>query len=290
MQHNTPFKRTMRLVSPFLVFLLVQVVVSALGALVISVIRILPQMMNMMQDNVEPFDMIYEAIILSQQYIITSMLPILLATNVVLSIYGFIFIHLDRKKNIPLVGHPWHVSPPKDYLWLCLLAFVSTVGMQGLMILIQLAAPQSIWQEMAALIFDSNILLQVLAVGIAAPIAEEVIFRGLIFKRMRERYNRWPSIIISSVIFGLIHGNLIQFIYAFILGVLMAYTYEKFGSIWAPIIFHVIANMLSILMTHVQILQWIYTDAIRLAATIIIGACLSSILFLRIQKFHHEKQ
>ena len=55
--------------------------------------------------------------------------------------------------------------------------------------------------------------------------------------------------LISSAIFGIIHGNLVQFIYAFLIGMILSFVYEKFKNIWAPIILHAGANLLSVLLT-----------------------------------------
>jgi len=55
----------------------------------------------------------------------------------------------------------------------------------------------------------------------------------------------WVAVIISALMFGLYHGNLVQGIYAFIMGCLLALVYEWTGSFAAPVLFHMIANHLS---------------------------------------------
>ena len=69
-------------------------------------------------------------------------------------------------------------------------------------------------------------------------------------KRLRDFCNAKLAIIISAVFFGVFHGNLVQFVYAFIIGLMLAYVYEKMKTIWATIVFHVGANLLSVLITE----------------------------------------
>jgi membrane protease YdiL (CAAX protease family) len=80
------------------------------------------------------------------------------------------------------------------------------------------------------------------------PICEELVYRGLIYMRMRQYLNVNMSILVSALIFGLVHGNPVQGIYGFLVGILFAYVYEQYGSLKAPILAHVSANMLSLLL------------------------------------------
>lgn len=92
--------------------------------------------------------------------------------------------------------------------------------------------------------------MEIVSAVIAAPILEELLFRGMIYRRLRDFCNAKLAIIISAVFFGVFHGNLVQFVYAFIIGLMLAYVYEKMKTIWAPIVFHVGANLLSVLITE----------------------------------------
>ena len=84
--------------------------------------------------------------------------------------------------------------------------------------------------------------------AVAAPISEELAFRWLVFRRLKDYLPVWPAVIFSSLLFGLYHGNLLQFLYAFFMGIFMAWSMEWTGSLWSCIIFHMGANAWSILM------------------------------------------
>ncbi|MCR4624910.1 MAG: CPBP family intramembrane metalloprotease [Lachnospiraceae bacterium] len=75
-----------------------------------------------------------------------------------------------------------------------------------------------------------------------APINEECIMRGIILTRLKRKMIPVLAIILSAVYFGIFHLNLVQGIYAGILGLFMAYIAYKYRSIIPSIIFHAIFN------------------------------------------------
>ena len=89
----------------------------------------------------------------------------------------------------------------------------------------------------------TNIFIVIFFTVIMAPIVEEFLCRKLIVDHTLQ-YGEKTAIIVSGLIFGLIHGNFFQFFYAFILGMLMAYIYIKTGKLRYTILFHMIVNTL----------------------------------------------
>ena len=79
--------------------------------------------------------------------------------------------------------------------------------------------------------------------GILSPVVEEAVFRGLIYNRMKRCFNLKIALICSALIFGAYHGNIVQALYGAVLGFLIAYTYDRYGSFAAPVIFHGVANV-----------------------------------------------
>jgi len=98
-----------------------------------------------------------------------------------------------------------------------------------------------------------NTLGGLICVIIFIPIFEEILFRGLIFIELKKTINIVVSILIQALIFGVFHGNLIQGIYTFILGVILSVIYIWLDSIWAPIICHVTYNFMGTLIFPILI-------------------------------------
>lgn len=86
-----------------------------------------------------------------------------------------------------------------------------------------------------------QIFLFALAIGVLAPFAEEMFFRGMVFGWLR-KWGFWLSAIISAALFGAAHGINFIFPASFALGLLNAYAYEKSGSLWPAIVAHMAFN------------------------------------------------
>ncbi len=85
--------------------------------------------------------------------------------------------------------------------------------------------------------------LGIILYGIIAPFAEEIVFRGVTYNRMKRFYSIPRSIVVTALIFGAFHANLPQFLYGTCMGMLIAICYEKEKCFAAPVIFHMAANI-----------------------------------------------
>jgi hypothetical protein len=85
-------------------------------------------------------------------------------------------------------------------------------------------------------------LLMLFLAGFAAPFGEELFFRGVLYTMLRERWGIFLGVVVSSLLFGLIHGNLAVGITGFLLGVLAAIVFEYSNSLWTAILVHSINN------------------------------------------------
>lgn len=95
---------------------------------------------------------------------------------------------------------------------------------------------------------NSGIILMSISTALVAPFIEEFIFRGLIFGIMQKsRLNIFAAIIVQALLFGLIHQNLYQGMFAFFIGIFFALTLCWTGSIWSPIVMHFTVNFLAVI-------------------------------------------
>jgi membrane protease YdiL (CAAX protease family) len=102
-------------------------------------------------------------------------------------------------------------------------------------------------QQEIVLNFKSNLLKDkalLLHVLIIAPVVEEIIFRGYIYRILKTKIPIIFAIIISSTLFSLIHYNVLSFILLFVLSIFLTYIYERNGSIMCPIIIHSLFNLM----------------------------------------------
>lgn len=96
----------------------------------------------------------------------------------------------------------------------------------------------------------SDSIFMILCVAILAPIGEELIFRGLIFRTLRKAVPWQAAFLIQAVLFGVYHLNLVQGIYAALLGLCMGYLAYKYGSVVPGILLHMVINSSSYLISY----------------------------------------
>ena len=92
--------------------------------------------------------------------------------------------------------------------------------------------------------------LEILSSAICTPILEEMVFRGILFGRIRGMMAKIPAVLVSALIFAALHFNIVQFIYAFLLGIVLALLMEKAGHVYAAVAGHMAANLLAVLRTE----------------------------------------
>lgn len=89
---------------------------------------------------------------------------------------------------------------------------------------------------------EQNTILLFIIVGICPAIAEEVLFRGFVFSAMKERWKPWTAILLSSILFGLYHMDIIKFFTTGMLGIAMAYSVYYSNSIITSMCIHFLNN------------------------------------------------
>ena len=107
--------------------------------------------------------------------------------------------------------------------------------------LISLAVGYDYSNGLENIIDNNNLWITAIFTVVVAPIGEEFVFRKLIIDRT-QKYGGFISIGLSGLVFGLMHGNLYQFFYCFLLGLLLGYIYYTTGKLYITIAIHAIVN------------------------------------------------
>jgi len=107
------------------------------------------------------------------------------------------------------------------------------------------------YEVVAETLTSGSFIVRILSIGIVAAVVEEVLYRGIILNRLLQWTPKWVAILISSALFGLLHLNLLQGLYAFALGIIHAIMYLRYRNLWIPIIGHVVFNMVSVIMSEI---------------------------------------
>lgn len=113
--------------------------------------------------------------------------------------------------------------------------------------------PQTLIEQYDALmetLLGGNVFLSLFVTVILAPLAEELLFRGVTLRKATKIMPFFLANILQAVLFGIYHGNLIQGVYAFALGLILGFVAEYFHSIWASILLHAFVNGSAELLSH----------------------------------------
>ncbi|MBP3578035.1 MAG: CPBP family intramembrane metalloprotease [Lachnospiraceae bacterium] len=98
------------------------------------------------------------------------------------------------------------------------------------------------YTELMEQLIGGNIWLSLFVTVILAPLAEELLFRGVTMRKAQKIMPFMAANVLQAVLFGIYHMNWIQGVYAFVLGMILGFTAEYFHSVWASILLHAFVN------------------------------------------------
>lgn len=280
----------MSIISPFIIYYIVTMAVEIL-ALSVMVYMKMPDIIKK-----QPADPEMISTYIMEEYMpffVEEFLKNILLITVIVALCAIpIFLVMFRKdkKYEAAMGVPEvEKAPLGKYVFIVLIAVAASLGMNNILILSNISTYSQEYQETANLIYQSKLALQIVGTGFIIPVMEELMFRGLVFRRMNFMVGRKAAMIYSALIFGVYHGNLVQGIYGFVLGFLCAYVYDKYGSLKAPILFHMVANLVSVFATEIHLFEWIFQNPVRMGIVTVICAAVASSLFVGMQQLFNKK-
>lgn len=193
--------------------------------------------------------------------------------------------------RVAMIGRmePARAVPVSKYMLLFGLGASFCLAANCLVGMTELAFADEAYQEAAAVLYGPSFPVQVLCSGLIIPLSEELFYRGLVFKRFRERIGFFWAAFISSFVFSTSHGNVVQALYTIGLGMLLSYAYEKYGSFKAPLFLHVVANVTSLVCTRTGVFDWLMKNKPWMAVLAVAGTFVGTTMYVMIQKIGEDK-
>lgn len=141
-------------------------------------------------------------------------------------------------------------------MWVGLFSTMMVIG--GIIISLSPAAQETMVELESVLKIPDNILLNLLLVAVVPAICEEFLFRGFIFSSLRGKNDKdrnnskrvRNAIIISGLMFGIMHMDFTKIITTGILGIGIAYVVYKTGSIFTGVLIHFVNNAVAVVTMH----------------------------------------
>ncbi len=189
------------------------------------------------------------------------------ARQLVTTIVTIPFMMPFYKQDRALAGlegiHDWFTKKRVLYALSAVLTVACvSIALNNLISMTPLVEVSAGYQEANANFYGSTLALELISSALMTPILEEMIFRGILFTRLKSVLPKIPAIIVSALIFAVVHFNIVQFIYAFLLGIVLAILMDLADHVYPAIIGHVTANLIAVLRTETGILSKTVTGTV----------------------------
>lgn len=187
-----------------------------------------------------------------QMFLLKNQNIFLLISNGITLLFLWIFFKCRKKKitqEIQICKFDKRMIVPIIVMGCSLSLFISSV-------LCQLPLPQNLtssYAEASQGLINGSLIIRILTLVVMTPIVEEIVFRGLVFSRLKRGMKTPLAVLLSSLIFALMHGQLIWISYTFVVGILFAVIVEKTKSLNASILCHMALNSVSALVGGINI-------------------------------------
>ena len=127
-----------------------------------------------------------------------------------------------------------------------------------------------------------------ISVVIMAPLVEELTFRGFMYSRLKTGMAKWIAMIITSLVFGIVHGTIIWAIYTFVFGMILIWVLEKTKSLWGSILLHMSFNLVGATMsTWPNMLDNVNEWVIVIVSLVLTAGC--AVWFILLTKNKNEE-
>lgn len=137
-------------------------------------------------------------------------------------------------------------EPVRNYIFLGTAVLGALFGGNLLLELTGLIARSSSYQAVSTSQHSVNPWLGLVLYVLISPLAEELLFRGIIYNSLKRCIQPALAALGAAAFFGAYHGNVVQGVYGFLMGCLIIYGYEYFGDFKVPVVMHAFVNLISL--------------------------------------------
>ncbi len=191
----------------------------------------------------------------SETYMLRQLVASLVAIPVIYTHYRWDRMLEHRPTLKEVLAQSDRNSAIKTVLMEILVAALISIALNNLISMSPLVELSNGYQEATTNLYGGPMIFEILASGLVVPIVEELLYRGVVYQRLKRDFPKVLSILLSALIFGIIHYNLVQSLYAFLLGIVFALFLEQSGHMYGAVIGHMTANLIAILRTETGFLN-----------------------------------
>jgi membrane protease YdiL (CAAX protease family) len=168
--------------------------------------------------------------------------------------------------------------------WIVCIAALIGTGLNNLILMSPLAEASAGFAQASSSFYGSTLVLELISSALLTPVLEELVYRGIIFGRLKRMLGFVPAMLLSALIFAIMHFNLVQFVYALLFGMVLVVFMEKTGHLYGAMLGHITANALAVIRTETGFLDrtvdgsvqaWLLSAGCLIAGVLLLGGYVS---------------
>ncbi len=154
------------------------------------------------------------------------------------------------------------------------------IGLDNLISMSPLVSLSAGYQEANAGFYGGTLGMELLSSALFTPVLEELVFRGILFQRLKRLLPLWCALPASALLFAVMHFNIVQFVYALLMGLVLAFFVEKGGNVCYGMFGHMTVNLIAVLRTETGLLSrtvkgdlfsWVLSGTILISGGFLLG-------------------
>ncbi len=272
-QERAAIRRNANAVGFFLLALLA-------GQTVVSILIVMAQLSGWIAAGQDNYGLDNTAYLLVQmiQYLLCTIVPVMVAVLIM------------RRWDNPFPTH----RVPRGTYGIAVFGGMAVAALANLMadyiinFLVSLGVPMPQFPETVEPTLIS-LLLNVVSVAVLPALVEEMIFRGYILHALRP-HGDVLAVTVTAVLFGLIHGNILQVPFAMVLGWILGWLTVQTNSIWPAVALHGVNNLMAVLLEWLQLRGWIDDNfaPVYFTALFVLGGSVWLVAFVKKPSVHED--
>lgn len=263
-----------RVIYPMILYMLLQSMIMAVGMMALSLF--LPELAQNAGSSIENWSD-------------TAVSFLLLSSALSVILFGFLYrADCEERLEYRQVRAPQRMDG-NSILWISVASIAFSMVGNNLIDISPLPELSGSYEETSAMLMSGSLILQLLCVGILAPIVEEILMRGIIFGRLHDMMRPAWAIFWGGLLFGIFHGNIVQGVYASFFGWFLCWLMERFGTIKATCLSHMVSNMAVTLIVGTSLYNQIFENDI-VFWVVTIAAAVFFVMAIFLLSIHREEE
>ncbi len=177
------------------------------------------------------------------------MVPNLILSQLIVLLPAAIGVLLAKENPIKLAG--FHKIKMSSVFMIILFTFLC-MPLITLINAISMLFVDNAVASMSSDILEAPFMAMFLLMGILGPLNEELVCRGIFYQSYKRSGTMLQAMLLSAMLFALMHMNFNQAAYAFVIGMIAVLLVEATGSLWSSVLLHVTINMQPVFLMYME--------------------------------------